>query len=367
MGVLSESQEYQSFRSTIPQQKVVVDTDEEEDKVWVVYDAGPKTVRCPVVFLPPASGTADIFFKQLLALSSAGYRVMSIEYPVYWSYHEWVEGFRRLLDHFRLDKVHIFGASLGGYLAQKFAEHTVRSPRIHSLVLCNSFTDTTVFQQTNSVNVYWMLPGFVLKKMIMDNFQNSQVEPDVADGIDFMVERLDSLGRAEIASRLTLNCTDSYVEPQKLREIPITILDVFDACAISDEVKEEVYKCYPEAKRAHLKNGGNFPYLCRSAEVNLHLQLHLRQFNRTRFSAVDPTYLPDEKEEYEAMTTLPYQENKGDEENEKENEAVEENEDKLIGEVEVPIKGKTSLLPKGEKSLFDELNDNIGNDDNLFT
>ena len=30
---------------------------------------------------------------------------LKIEYPVYWSYQEWVEGFRKLLDHFRLDKV----------------------------------------------------------------------------------------------------------------------------------------------------------------------------------------------------------------------------------------------------------------------
>lgn len=306
-SVISRSQEYQSFRSTVPQQKVVVDCDGEEDKVWVVYDAGPKTVRCPVLFLPPASGTADVFFKQILTLSSIGYRVMSIEYPVYWTYQEWVEGFRRLLDHFRLDKVHIFGASLGGFLAQKFAEHTVKSPRIHSLVLCNSFTDTTVFQQTNAVGFYWLLPGFLLKKMIMDNLQINEVDPDVADAIDFMVERLDGLGRAEIASRLTLNCRDSYIEPQKLHGIPITILDVFDACAISDQVKEEVYKCYPNAKRAHLKTGGNFPYLCRSAEVNLHLQLHLRQFNHTRFSAVDPRFLPDEKEELKAASQLPEQ------------------------------------------------------------
>ncbi|XP_066916656.1 maspardin-like [Clytia hemisphaerica] len=356
MGVLSQSQEYQSFRSTVPQQKVVVDSDEEEDKVWVVYDAGPKTVRCPVIFLPPASGTADVFFKQLLALSSSGYRVMSIEYPVYWSYHEWVEGFRRLLDHFRLDKVHIFGASLGGYLAQKFAEHTVRSPRIHSLMLCNSFTDTNVFQQTNSVNVYWMLPGFVLKKMIMDNFQSTQVEPDVADGIDFMVERLDSLGRAEIASRLTLNCTDSYVEPQKLRGIPVTVMDVFDACAISDEVKEEVYKCYPEAKKAHLKTGGNFPYLCRSAEVNLHLQLHLRQFNRTRFSAIDSSYLPDEKEEFEAMTKLPLQRRSDDDDDD---DVIDEEEDDRAPEnAELPAADVISSDPvhQGETSLLDELN-----------
>lgn len=37
---------------------------------------------------------------------------------------------------------------------------------------------------------YWLLPGFILKKMIMDNFQSSEVDPDVADGIDFMVERV---------------------------------------------------------------------------------------------------------------------------------------------------------------------------------
>lgn len=294
ISVISQSQEYQSFRSTVPQQKIVIDCDGEEDKVWVVYDAGPKSVRCPVVFLPPVCGTADIFFKQLLALSSVGYRVMSIEYPAYWKYEEWIEGFRRLLDHFHLDKVHVFGASLGGYLAQKFAEATIKSPRIHSMILCNSFTDTTVFQQTNSANLFWLLPGFLLKKMIMDNFQVNEVDPDVADAIDFMVERLDSLGRREIASRLTLNCIDSYVEPQKLLDVDLTILDVFDASALSDPVKEEVYKCYPDAKRAHLKTGGNFPYLCRSAEVNLHIQLHLKPYLRSRFSCIDPKYLTDE-------------------------------------------------------------------------
>lgn len=293
---ISQSQEYQSFRCTIPQQKVVVECTDEEDKVWTVYDAGPKTVRCPLVFLPPASGTADVFFKQILALSSLGYRVMSLEYPVYWTHKEWAEGFRKLLDHFDLDKIHIFGASLGGFLAQKFSEHTYKSPRVHSIILCNSFVDTNVFQQTVSANMYWLLPGFVLKKMIMDNFSTEAIDPDIADSIDFLVEKLDNLGRSEIASRLTLNCADAYVEPQKLHDVTLTVLDVFDECAISDPVKNEVYKFYPSSKRAHLKTGGNFPYLCRSAEVNLHIQIHLRQFNKTRYSAIDPSYLPDTEE-----------------------------------------------------------------------
>lgn len=48
---------------------------------------------------------------------------------------------------------------------------------------------------------------------------------------------------------------------------------VFDQSALSLEAKEEMYKLYPNARRAHLKTGGNFPYLCRSAEVNLYIQV----------------------------------------------------------------------------------------------
>ena len=46
-----------------------------------------------------------------------------------------------------------------------------------------------------------------------------------------------------------------------------------DECALSQSVKDEMYKCYPDAKRAHLKDGGNFPYLSRAAEVNVYIQV----------------------------------------------------------------------------------------------
>ena len=53
----------------------------------------------------------------------------------------------------------------------------------------------------------------------------------------------------------------------------ISALQVYDECALSRQVQDEVYKCFPDAKRAHLKSGGNFPYLSRSAEVNMYLQV----------------------------------------------------------------------------------------------
>ena len=115
-------------------------------QVWKIFDCGPKEATCPLVCLPPVSGTADCFFLQCLSLSARGYRVIAAEAPPYWTADDWCRGFRRLLTHLSLEKVHLFGAALGGFLAQKFAEFTRPCPRVASLVLCNTFTDTSVFK-----------------------------------------------------------------------------------------------------------------------------------------------------------------------------------------------------------------------------
>lgn len=44
--------------------------------------------------------------------------------------------------------------------------------------------------------------------------------------------KLESLGQSELASRLTLNCQNSYVEPHKIRDIPVTIMDVSWSCFV---------------------------------------------------------------------------------------------------------------------------------------
>lgn len=59
--------------------QIIVDDD--DSKVWSLYDAGPKSIRCPIIFLPPVSGTAEVFFQQVLALTGWGYRVISVSWP----------------------------------------------------------------------------------------------------------------------------------------------------------------------------------------------------------------------------------------------------------------------------------------------
>jgi len=53
-----------------------------KQKEWAVYDIGSKHVRCPLICMPPVSGRADVFFKQLLAMSAAGYRVIAVSQQI---------------------------------------------------------------------------------------------------------------------------------------------------------------------------------------------------------------------------------------------------------------------------------------------
>jgi len=277
-GVLSSSAEYKSFRASVPLKRIGVG---EEGLTWQVYDTGPRdTSGSPLLCLPPTAGTADIFYKQLLALSARGYRALSVEAPHYWSVRDWCRGFRDLLDTLGLEKVHLLGAALGGFLAQKFVEFTRPCPRVASLILVNSFTDTAVFHHSEESAAFWVMPALVLRSLVMKGLEVRARDPAILAASDFILERLDSLGQEVLASRLTLTTAPCHVEPQNVNDLLVTIIDVFDDCSLTQEVRDETYKYYPSAKLGHLKSGGNFPYLSRSDETNLYISIHLRNFDK---------------------------------------------------------------------------------------
>lgn len=285
-GVFIGSKEYQSFRSSISLKKETVDHGG-LIKTWSLYDYGPRKVRCPLVMIPPASGTADGFYKLLMTLGAAGFRVIAVDYPVYWKHEDWCVGFMKLLDQLGLDTVHLFGASLGGFLAQKFAESTMNSRRVRSLILSNAFADTSAFSSMPNAKAYKFMPAFVMKAMILRHFPKGDIESEVANSIDFVVEKLDTIKREVLAARLTLNTQPGYVAPQHInaQEIKVMLLDVLDQSALASSVRDELGKCYPDAKVAHVKDGGNFPYLSRDQEVNMYIKVHLRSFAGTRHTA----------------------------------------------------------------------------------
>jgi len=269
---LSKSEMYKNFRSWVGLQKLICD-----DKEWQFYDYGPKNVP-PLLFIPGAQGTADVFYKQFVSLSSHGYRLVSIQYPPLWTHGEWVKAFDRFLDLLHVDKVHIFGASLGGYLALCFTQY--RPQRVLSLILCTSFIDTHHFHRHSAwVSMLPWMPTFVLQRMLLADLPRDAVAIDEALAIDFLVEQLERLSHNELAARLALTTQDNYIRTELIRLAPeqVLVLDTFDDKSSSAALREEVTKLFPASKTATLKSGGSLPYLANSPELNLHIQIHLRQ------------------------------------------------------------------------------------------
>ncbi|XP_038679780.1 maspardin-like isoform X1 [Tripterygium wilfordii] len=269
-GVFSAPGDYVYFKSQVPLHKIPIGT-----KQWRYYDFGPKVVP-PLICLPAIAGTAEVYYKQIMSLSMKGYRVISIDIPRVWNHHEWVEAFEKFLDAIDVHHIHLYGTSLGGFLAQLFAQHRPR--RVKSLILSNTFLDTRSFAAAMpwAPVVSWT-PSFLLKRYVLTGIRDGPHEPFIADSVDFVVSQVETLSREDLASRLTLTVDVATVGSLLLSDSFITVMDTNDYCATPQELKDQLSERYPGARRAYLKTGGDFPFLSRSDEVNLHLQLHLRR------------------------------------------------------------------------------------------
>ncbi|XP_023534159.1 maspardin-like [Cucurbita pepo subsp. pepo] len=269
-GVSSAPGDFIYFKSQVPLHRIPIGT-----KQWRYYDFGPKVVP-PLICLPGIAGTADVYYKQILSLAMKGYRVISVDIPRVWKHQEWIQAFEKFLDTIDVHHIHIYGTSLGGFLAQLFAQHRPR--RVKSLILSNSFIETKNFSAAMpwAPVVSWA-PSFLLKRYVLTGIRDGPHEPFIADSVDFVVSQVEMLSKEDLASRLTLTVDDASIGPLLLPDSSITVMDTNDYCAIPLQLKDQLNERYSGARRAYLKTGGDFPFLSRPDEVNLHLQLHLRR------------------------------------------------------------------------------------------
>ncbi|KAK5847165.1 hypothetical protein PVK06_003468 [Gossypium arboreum] len=269
-GVYSAPGDYIHFKSQVPLHKIPIGT-----KQWRYYDFGPKVVP-PLICLPGTAGTADVYYKQIMSLSMKGYRVISVDIPCVWNHQEWIQSFEKFLDAIDVHHIHLYGTSLGGFLAQLFAQHRPR--RVKSLILSNTFLETSSFSAAMRwAPIVGWAPSFLLKRYILTGIHDGPQEPFIADSVDFVVSQVETLSRDDLASRLAFTVDNASVGPLLLSDSFITIMDTNDYSSIPQELRDQLGERYPAARRAYLKTGGDFPFLSRPDEVNLHLQLHLRR------------------------------------------------------------------------------------------
>lgn len=58
----------------------------------------------------------------------------------------------------------------------------------------------------------------------------------------------------------------------------VASLKTNDNSATPQQLKDQLSERYPGARQAYMKTGGDFPFLSRPDEVNLHLQVYIILF-----------------------------------------------------------------------------------------
>jgi len=119
------------------------------------------------------------------------------------------------------------------------------------------------------------------------------MDTEITDSIDFIVQLIEEVPQAELASRLTIISSDdplSPPDPNLFETSNMTIIDVLDDNSFPDRMREEVYKFFPEAKIALLKKGAPFPFISHADDFNLHIIVHLRKqgLNPIPLLPIDP-------------------------------------------------------------------------------
>lgn len=267
-------QDFARFRSEHPLLKAHLPRSELD---WTYYQAGPPGDANPLIFLHGTSGTAAAFFYQVQALSGKGYRVLSVQYPAYNTPEEWSKGFDSFLDQVRCKSAHIFGAGLGGFLAQHFA---TRYPhRVRSMVLCNAFASTHPFAEKAGAlaGMVHFTPTVILRKVVLDSFPEAPMTLQTKQAIDFVAGQVSEISGPDLAGRLSLNSTASSAGAVRLDPARITIIESSGETMVPEELRRELKRRYADARVAELKAGGDFPFLSGPEEVSLFVEVHMRK------------------------------------------------------------------------------------------
>ncbi|MBL6773361.1 MAG: alpha/beta hydrolase [Alphaproteobacteria bacterium] len=222
--------------------------------IWQVWGAhGPS----PVLMLPGAQGTGEIFYRPALALAQAGLSPLSVTMPETEDVEALVQSLAAMLDMLELEKVDIVGTSLGSYIAQRFAlDH---STRVRKLVVGNGFSDATEVQSTRyDPDVLAATDAENLKSMMLGRIQAGP------DG-ELRNALLEVMGRTQPASTLKARAL-TVAKSIPITEPPLTsdrvlIIDSDPDPVLGDGLRDTQLALYPGAKHIRIENGTHYPYL----------------------------------------------------------------------------------------------------------
>ncbi len=246
-----------AFRARFPERHVTAGR-----LKWGVIEAKGKKGAPTLVLVPGTLGMADIFWNQIVALKGKA-RVISLTVPPSLDIIRLADGLKALFDVLGVDKAHLLGSSLGGFLVQHFA---ARHPeRIEKLYVANTLLDP------KSKDLRGPLPAeakqMTPKQHLTKAYANIAGMPAPDAGFRLLKtvlkDNADRLGGKWLKSRVLVVRDGPAVPRLTLPQSRIIVLDCGDDPVVAPKVLAAVRKRYPKAAHFHLEIGGHFPYVTR--------------------------------------------------------------------------------------------------------
>ncbi|OII72714.1 uncharacterized protein cubi_01664 [Cryptosporidium ubiquitum] len=270
-----------------------------------------------IVILHGISGTAGEYFMFMKNMLKCGYRIISVQYPIYDDINDWIRSFSLFLDQLELSSIHLYGSDLGGYLSIMFSQEYPN--RVKSLILCNAFLSTLNLPIPSIASTFlYFCPQFILIKLISEIFKNREILYSSIEDMDFnstisndnncnsnniydklynqslnfVIGQLYSLSNNDLASRLSFvlsgDETSSILNLSKFSSLldnkRITFIYSPDNSFDDHNFINSITK-FENVKLAQLKYGGDFPHLSNPDDISLFCQVHLRNCNAKKFDS----------------------------------------------------------------------------------
>lgn len=274
---LVASQSYANFRAWVPRNVFPIGV--QHPRPWQYYDWGPRSYPEPILCLHSLIGSAESFFHQVISIAPRGYRILTVQIPVYWTVPEFCDAFHSFLEILNLRRIHIYGAGLGGFLA---LQYTTRKPEhIASIILTHSFLSTEHLNLDipYSASVLRWLPEFLIRSTMRAILPKGRASLEMVNAAEFAIGHTMCCSRDVLASRMALSvASSSVISRVPIPQSHITLIDTLDRPSTQAiELSERTAEQLPNARRALLKSGADFPYLSVAEDINVHLVVHLRR------------------------------------------------------------------------------------------
>jgi maspardin len=242
---------------------------------WKFRDTDPKGDRIPLVMLPGAGATGDVFYRAIEGLRDTR-RIVSVSYPALDDVRNLSSGLLSALSTAGIGTFDLFGSSIGGYLAQACA---LQAPeRVRRCMFANTFYDSSWLQRKVSREGLLATPAQEhLAHSIRQLHAVGEETPEKANFKQTMLALVGPEQTADMAKCTLLAVLGAPVlSTVQLPAEAMALLDTQDDPVVDEPTRAAMRERYRDSVQFRLATGGHYPALLNPTEFTAALRQHFR-------------------------------------------------------------------------------------------